>query len=569
VTDKEINLFQTADRNERRLLWSIVALAALLRVAFLGAHPLLFDEAFVAVGARDIARNHTPMWDAISNAPFVALLALVVRVVGDGAFILRVLPALAGTASVYVIYVLQRRFFSRNTALLGTLLFAVHPFAVAFSRILFADPVQVWCVLAGWLTIDRYALETHPRHRRLLLAEVAIVWALAFLAKYNAIVPGGLWVLAGVAGGRYTIRRAIPAAFAVLAGPALTLLLWPYDAPIWFAAYLRQGGRYDIGAAASYFTTKLRLIFFGLTPLVTTLAIVLRIRRPSAHTRATALFAIYAIAYLITVIALGRTFERYLLVVVPALSMTVAGLTNWLWQAYRDSTSRFWRGMTAATLLVIAGTIAIGMTIEYIRYGAYLDNSVDIPAVVRRTAELRAAPDTRVFWIAPEPVIGYYLGFTRDYSRPLAIDTAAAGSYNYFEGRPMPHSLDRAPYHVLESRRFARSYGFGRMLTEPGRVIDAMREIASKPVVDSPNVDYLNDPICRTGDLLVLQSGATDIQGEPLLERIDTNSLPPTIDRLPLDRFDVVAAFRPEGPAPITDTILTKYRAGMWILRKR
>lgn len=569
MTDKATSNSLTADLNERWLLWSIVGLAALLRLMMLGAHPLLFDEAFVAVGARDIARNHTPMWDAISNAPFVAILALVVRVVGDGAFLLRLLPALAGTASVYVIYVLQRRFFGRNTALLGTLIFAIHPFAVAFSRILFADPVQLWCVLAGWLTIDRYALDSHPQHRRLLLAEVAIVWALAFLAKYNAIVPGGLWVLAGLVGGRYTFRRAVPAALAVLAGPALTLLLWPYDAPIWFAAYLRQGGRYDIAAAAWYFTSKLQLIFFGLTPLVTILAIVLRIRKPSAHTRATALFAIYALAYLLTVIALGRTFERYLLVLVPALSMAVAGLTNWLWEAYRTSTSKFWRGFTAATLIVIAGTIAIGMTREYIRYGAYLDNNVDISAVVKRVGELRASTDTRVFWYAPEPVIGYYLGFTRDYSRPLALDTATTGSYNYFEGRPVPHSLDRASYHVLESRRFARGFGLGRMLTEPTRFIDSLRAIAARPISDTPSLDYIRDPICRPGDLLVLQSGATDIQGEPLLERIDTNSLPPMLDRLPLDRFDVVAVFRPEGPAPISDTALTKLRACMWILRRR
>jgi hypothetical protein len=549
-------------------LWSIVAIAALLRVAALGNHSLLFDEAFVAIGARDIAWNHTPMWDAISNAPFVAVLSLIVRAFGDSATVLRMLPAIAGTASVYVIYILQRRFFGRTTALLGTLLFAVHPFAVAFSRILFADPLQLLFVLVGWLLIDRYAMADLPGRRKWLLLEIVFVWALAFLMKYNAIVPGGIWILAGWLGGRYRLRTCIVASIAVLLGPALTLLIWPYDAPFWFAAYLRQGGNYDVTNAAQYFAVKLRLIFFGLTPFVTAAAIVIRFRRPTDHTRATALFAIYSIAYVITVIALGRTFERYLLVVVPALCMTVAGLTNWLWNLYRQTTAKLDRRLAAGALIIIAAGISIGMTVEYVRYAEYLGNDVDMQQIAHRTITERQTPGSRVFWYVAEPIAGYYLGFSRDYSRAIAADTTMTGSFNYFDGRTVSHSADRSSYHVLDIRQFARHQGVGRIVSDPSGFLDSVRRLSTRQLMRVPTCDYFTDSVVRSGDLLVLQSGMLDLQGEPLLQRADTASPPPMISRLP-GGFDVVAVYRPEGPAPITDTIPTKYRAGLWILRKR
>jgi hypothetical protein len=482
--------------------------------------------------------------------------------------VLRLLPALAGTASVYALYVLQRRFFGRTTALLGALLLAVHPFAVAFSRILFVDALQSFCVIVGWLVIDRYMMESDRTRRRWLALEIVIVWAIAFILKYNAIVPAGIWIVAGWLGGRYTFRRSIAASFLSLAGPMLTLLLWPYDAPFWFMAYLRQGGNYDLGNAAAYYVQKLRLIFFGLTPVVTAIAIVLRFRRPSTHTRATAQFAIFAILYLLTVISLGRMFERYLLVVVPVLAMTVAGLSSWLYRTYRESTERVERLLSEVVLIVLAGVITTGMTFEYVRYAEYIDNDVDIGAVVQQTEALRGE-NGRVFWYAAEPIVGYYLGFTRDYSRALAIDTTASGRYNYFEGIGVPHSDDRTSYHVLDIRQFARRRGVGWTLSHSSQFLDSVRMLATRELPRVPMADYLNDSLVHTGDLVIVESGTNDIQGEPLLQKVDTNALPPMLDRLPTGRFDVIATFRPNGPAPLTDTIPTKYRAGVWILRKR
>src|SRR5438552_7989079 len=103
-------------------------------------------------------RNHTPMWDAISNAPFVWTFAHLVGLHGlDDPFFVRLPGALLGTASILMVYLIARRMFDRRAGTLSAFVFALHPFAIAFARILFADRFQVFFILLGIIAFDRYA----------------------------------------------------------------------------------------------------------------------------------------------------------------------------------------------------------------------------------------------------------------------------------------------------------------------------------------------------------------------------------------------------------------------------
>jgi hypothetical protein len=85
-----------------------VALGLMARLILLSAHSVLLDEATVAIGARDIVYNHTPMWDAMSNAPFVWMIGRLLGMAGlASAFWLRFPGAMVGTASIVVLFLLR------------------------------------------------------------------------------------------------------------------------------------------------------------------------------------------------------------------------------------------------------------------------------------------------------------------------------------------------------------------------------------------------------------------------------------------------------------------------------
>ncbi|HEY3874815.1 MAG TPA: glycosyltransferase family 39 protein, partial [Candidatus Kapabacteria bacterium] len=312
------------------------------RLILLSAHSVLLDEATVAIGARDIVYNHTPMWDAMSNAPFVWMIGRLLGMAGlASAFWLRFPGAMVGTASIVVLFFIARRLFEVRIALLSALLFAVHPFAVAFSRVLFADPFQLFFILLGILSFERYfEFESQKNSKRWIeLIYLFVIWALAFTMKYNAIVPGAVWLFCGVISGRYKLLPTI-IAFAVMGiGSFGTLLLWPYDAPVWFFAFMGKAGSYNFDAALNFYRSKLHLVLF---PIVTEIIFPASIliawllwrkqvpERERAENRQCSKSILHLTFFLLiqtaVLIKLGRMFERYLLVMIPFACVLVLAL---------------------------------------------------------------------------------------------------------------------------------------------------------------------------------------------------------------------------------------------------
>lgn len=180
----------------RWALAAVVVVGALLRLATLGRQSLWFDEAFTPVyvfhhslGATLHAitqtENTPPLWYVLDWG--------VSRVLGDGGVALRLLSALAGIATVPVMWAIARRLGGVRAALLAALLVAVNPLFVWYSQEARAYGLFVLTASLAMLCFLR-ALE-RPTVGRLGL--FALSGSLALLSHYFAVfllAPMVLWL---------------------------------------------------------------------------------------------------------------------------------------------------------------------------------------------------------------------------------------------------------------------------------------------------------------------------------------------------------------------------------------
>jgi mannosyltransferase len=215
-----------AGEGERRLApwWPLVALivlAAALRLATLGEQSFWYDEAFTPVhvlhaslGATLRAvvhhENTPPLWYLVAWADM--------RLFGDGAVALRLPSALAGIATVPVVWAICQMYAGRRGALIGAAIVAVNPLFVWYSQEARAYGLFVFMSALATLCFVR-ALQAPTRGR---LTAFAIAGSLALLTHYFAVfllIPMALWLLRDKAR-----RRATLAAVAAVALVGLALL---------------------------------------------------------------------------------------------------------------------------------------------------------------------------------------------------------------------------------------------------------------------------------------------------------------------------------------------------------
>src|SRR5262245_31040182 len=117
------------------------------------------------------------------------LVASAFRTFGTTEGVARLVPALAGLASIAVTYVLGRRFFGRRAALIAAATLATSPLFLVFAQTLVIDMLLTLlltaCLAALWAT------RQHPERRRSAVL-VAATAALAVLAKglVGLVLPG-------------------------------------------------------------------------------------------------------------------------------------------------------------------------------------------------------------------------------------------------------------------------------------------------------------------------------------------------------------------------------------------
>jgi mannosyltransferase len=183
-------------------LAALTLLAAVLRFATLGGQSFWYDEAFTPVhvlhgglGATLHSVVHTE-----NTPPLWYLIAWVdVRIFGDGAIALRFPSALAGVATVPVVWAICERLggrsgVGRRAAVIAAAIVAVDPLFVWYSQEARAYGLFVLLGALAMLGFVR-VLEAPTRGR---LAAFALAGALALLTHYFAIfllVPMAVWML--------------------------------------------------------------------------------------------------------------------------------------------------------------------------------------------------------------------------------------------------------------------------------------------------------------------------------------------------------------------------------------
>ncbi|HET6511441.1 MAG TPA: glycosyltransferase family 39 protein, partial [Candidatus Kapabacteria bacterium] len=332
--------------------------ALIVRVIGLDLHFLLIDEAFVGVAARDIAFNNTPMWDAVSNAPYVWGLAQMIGAFGDSPFVLRLPSAIFGASVSLLIFLFIRKWAGERAATLSAAIYALHPFALAFTRVAFVDALQLPAIWMAIFAIDRYLV---VRERKWLITAL-LAAALAFIFKYNAIAVIGCWMLIGLVLRRYSIKTSLWLGAAVLAVSFGTLLLWPFDAPLWFFSFLAKGGSYNGQYIWDFYHYAYRHVTFGSAtlPIALIAYILIRSRLTRDEARRYDHLIIFSIAYFGLLLFLGRPFQRYLLVLTIPVAIVYSMLIVQGYNAFREwMLSRNARVLvrTAAGLAVLCGVL--------------------------------------------------------------------------------------------------------------------------------------------------------------------------------------------------------------------
>jgi mannosyltransferase len=208
----------------------IVLLAAALRLGTLNLQSFWYDEAFTPVhvlhaslGAtlRAFVRteNTPPLW-------YVAIWSWA-RLFGTGEVALRLPSALAGIATVPVVWGIGSELAGRRAAIVAAALVAVNPLFVWYSQEARAYAFFVLFVALAMLCMLRADREPTPRR----LGLFALSGALALLSHYFAVfllIPMALWLLrprrAGAGAARRPSRAPIVAAVGALAVVGLALV---------------------------------------------------------------------------------------------------------------------------------------------------------------------------------------------------------------------------------------------------------------------------------------------------------------------------------------------------------
>jgi len=203
-------------------LAALVILAAGLRLSTLGLQSFWYDEAFTPVHVL-----HPSLWSTLrsmthseNTPPLWYMIAwLDYSVLGSGEVALRLPSALAGIATVPVVWAIGRELGGRRTALLAAALIAVNPLFVWYSQEARAYGLFVLTAALALLCFLRAEREPTRAH----MAAFALSGALALLSHYFAVfllAPMVLWL----ARERVARRAALPAIGALT---ALGLALLP------------------------------------------------------------------------------------------------------------------------------------------------------------------------------------------------------------------------------------------------------------------------------------------------------------------------------------------------------
>jgi len=169
-----------------RKLLIILLIALIVRVVYLSEPAFYFDEGIHSELTRLYLNGEiaTP-WERFDQPPVSTYFnALSASVLGLSEFSMRIVEVIFGVLTVAIMYLLTKKLFNEKVALISSLLLAVTPLHVIYSRFAYTDVMLLFFMLVSVLFTE-YSFD-RKSYRYPLLA--GLFAALAFLTKYSAIV---------------------------------------------------------------------------------------------------------------------------------------------------------------------------------------------------------------------------------------------------------------------------------------------------------------------------------------------------------------------------------------------
>ncbi len=175
-----------------QILISLTLIGAVLRFYNLGYNSLWLDEATT----HNLALKSIPdIWQVTTggefNPPLFYWVEHIMLIFGNSEIILRFIPALLGTLTIPLIYVVGREFMDRNTGIIAAAAFAFSPFLVFYSQEARAYSTMLFFVTFSMIFYFR-ALKTNDTRNWVLFG---ILSAMAFWTHFYAMVIIGALVL--------------------------------------------------------------------------------------------------------------------------------------------------------------------------------------------------------------------------------------------------------------------------------------------------------------------------------------------------------------------------------------
>lgn len=214
--------------SEWALLFLIVLLAAMLRFWHIGSWPpgLYRDEAINGLDALAVLNGYHPIFFPANNGrepAFIYLAAFFIKWLGPTALAVRIGTAVTGTLTTIPTYLLTRRWFGKQTALLTATLWAITLWPVHLSRIGLRVVLLVpMLALTFWLGTEAYT-----RQKKWLWAVAGLVYGLTLYtylaARLTPALLGTAAIYLWLTGRRSWLRGSVW--FALAAAVTLSPLL--------------------------------------------------------------------------------------------------------------------------------------------------------------------------------------------------------------------------------------------------------------------------------------------------------------------------------------------------------
>ena len=274
------------------LLILLIAVGFFLRVYKLGEQSYWIDEGFTYMQMEAVHKHGYPLLDSgVIDVKDVILpyFLQITRFFSTNPFWLRIIPALFGTASIYVVFLLARYLWSRTVGLFAAFLLTFSYWHIAWSRQLRPYSLLVLFIFITMLFLSLY--ERTGRRKYLVWALVFIVCAIASKsAGIILLVPfvaylflKKLYKLAFIAvvilvGGIFMLRHMLVSALGMAVVNYSTYYvggyLWQYFGIIfflavvgWFLAIKNEKHNWRIHAVAGIFFLSV-VVFFSFFVLV-------------------------------------------------------------------------------------------------------------------------------------------------------------------------------------------------------------------------------------------------------------------------------------------------------------